>query len=76
MGADQPFTADRVQHLGVGCVLDSQTADSTVIRERVAALRDDAKMRDRVKALRTETLALPDPTAVVRKVETLVASAR
>ena len=76
MGADQPFTADRVQHLGVGCVLDSQTADSTVIRERVAALRDDAKMRDRVKALRTETLALPDPTDVARKVETLVASAR
>lgn len=72
MGADQPFNADRVQHLGVGNVLDSQTADSIVIRERAAALRDDAKMRDRVKALRTEALALPDPTALVRKVEALV----
>jgi hypothetical protein len=34
------------------------------------------KMRDRVRALRTDTLALPDPTALVCKVEALVASAR
>lgn len=47
-----------------------------VIRERVAALRVDAKMHYRVVALRSETLALPDPTALVREVETLVASAR
>lgn len=76
MGADQPFTADQVQRLGVGMVLDPQTAASDVIREKVTAVTADTAMRDRIMALRIETLALPDPSELVKRVESLVHPSR
>ena len=76
MGADQPFTADRIQELGVGSVLDAQTASSSVISERLANLQDDPDTRARVSVLRTETLTLPDPSKVVRRVEAIATAAR
>lgn len=73
MGADQPFTADRVRALGLGTVLDAVSATSAQLREALEAARADADTRARVAALRAETLRLPPPAAAVRAVEALVA---
>lgn len=65
MGADQPFTADRVHDLGLGRVLDPMTATPDEIARVISAVRADGNMRSRVLALRSSTLALPEPAAVV-----------
>ncbi|TFC87774.1 glycosyltransferase [Cryobacterium sp. TMT4-31] len=72
MGADQPFTADRVEALGVGAVLNSQTAGTADIAEHMAELLASGETRARVLALRAETLDLPDPSAAVADLESLV----
>jgi hypothetical protein len=76
MGADQPFTSDRVEHLHVGSVLDSRAADSNTIRDATLALLDDTHTRNRVSALRSEVLALPAPIDAIRQVESLAGIAR
>ncbi|RFA17081.1 hypothetical protein B7R22_01985 [Subtercola boreus] len=76
MGADRPFTADRVDSLGIGRVLDPLSATPDLIRDAVAALRDDGTTRNNVLALRSDVLGLPDSTIVVRRVETLADNAR
>lgn len=72
MGADQPFTARRVEQLGVGRVLDPLTALPSTIGDAIAELRVDAATRNRVLELRAETLNLPEPSAVVHHLDTLV----
>lgn len=72
MGADQPFTAERVQQLGVGRVLDPLTAPTSAIRDAIAEIRADAATRNRVLDLRAETLTLPKPSAVIHHLEALV----
>jgi hypothetical protein len=74
MGADQPFTADCIERLGVGTALDSQTAQPAEIVANVIALRDSAQMHDRVLALRAETLTLPPSAAAAVELEALVAT--
>ncbi|MBB2976475.1 UDP:flavonoid glycosyltransferase YjiC (YdhE family) [Microbacterium endophyticum] len=72
MGADQPFTGDRVEYLGVGTVLNALTADSALIASAAGALMEDAATRARVLDLRAEALALPAPTAAFNAVQALV----
>ncbi|GAA1057426.1 hypothetical protein GCM10017608_16060 [Agromyces luteolus] len=72
MGADQPFTAKRVQQLGVGLVLDPITAPPVDILNAIAELHSDADTRTRVLDLRAETLALPEPSAVIPYLDALV----
>lgn len=74
MGADQPFNADRVEHLGVGVVLDPLDATAPEIATLTSRLLGDTQMRARVGALRTEMLSLPDPSAIARLVENVVAA--
>ena len=73
MGADQPFTADRIETLGVGAVLDAQTASTGAMVEQVAALLASTETRERVLALRADVIGLPSPSAAVAELETLVA---
>lgn len=72
MGADQPFTAERVQQLGVGLVLDALTAPPVAIRDAIAEMHADAETRRRVLDLRAETLELPEPSAVIPRIDALV----
>lgn len=72
MGADQPFTAERVQQLGVGRVLDPFTASPVTIRDAIAEIHADEATRSRVLDLRAETLTLPEPSAVIHHLEALV----
>jgi UDP:flavonoid glycosyltransferase YjiC (YdhE family) len=74
MGADQPFTADCIERLGVGTALDSKTALPAEIAAHVMALRDSAETRDHVRTLRAESLTLPPPAAAVVELEALVAT--
>jgi UDP:flavonoid glycosyltransferase YjiC (YdhE family) len=76
MGADQPFTADRIADLDLGLVLDPLTATPQQIAAGVAAARADDSMRKRVMALRRETLELPDAAAVARRVIRAVSALR
>ncbi|AXH34180.1 glycosyltransferase [Humibacter sp. BT305] len=73
MGADQPFTADRVRALGLGAVLDAVSATPAELRAVVESVRADVATRTRVATLRAETLRLPPPVVAVRAVEDLVA---
>jgi hypothetical protein len=73
MGADQPFTADRVRSLGLGQVLDPIAATPAAIAESVAYLSSDRQTRDNVQALRRITLALPEPAAIVAHIEATIA---
>jgi len=72
MGADQPFTADRVRDLGLGRVLDPMTASADIIARTVAEVRADRSVRQRVREVREEALALPEPSEVVGHLEQLV----
>ena len=72
IGADQPFTAKRVQQLGVGRVLDPLTASPSTIRDAIAEIHADAATRSRVLDLRAETLTLPEPSAVIHHLDALV----
>lgn len=72
MGADQPFTAERVQQLGVGLVLDPATASPLTILDAVAELHADAATRRRVLELRAETLELPEPSSVMPRINALL----
>ena len=72
MGADQPWTADRVDALEVGKVLNSQAASSTDIAERAAELLTSEESRERVREIRAETLSLPDPRVAADELEALV----
>jgi UDP:flavonoid glycosyltransferase YjiC (YdhE family) len=72
MGADQPFTADRVRRMGLGRVLDPITATPEAIVEAVAGLETDEHTRRQVSVLRSSTLALPEPRAVVERIRTAI----
>lgn len=76
MGADQPFTAERVEQLGIGRALDPLTATPAAIRAAVDELRADGAVRARVAQLRTQTLALPEAAAIVDELEALRHGAR
>lgn len=69
MGADQPFTAERVRQLGLGRALDPIAATPAEIARTIVALRTDELTHRRVSALRQATVALPEPAAVVRYLE-------
>lgn len=76
MGADQPFTAERVHHLGLGRAFDPVAATPTEIAEAIAALRADGLINSRVSALRQSTLGLPEPGAVVQHLEAATIDSR
>ncbi|MCS5497154.1 hypothetical protein NY547_07890 [Cnuibacter physcomitrellae] len=73
MGADQPFTADRVRDLGLGAPLDAVSVTPTELRAALETARADDATRSRVATLRDEVLLLPPPADAVRAVEELVA---
>ncbi|WP_148071084.1 nucleotide disphospho-sugar-binding domain-containing protein [Curtobacterium sp. PhB115] len=76
MGADQPFTARRVEGLGVGRALDAETASADDIAGAVASARADRALRTRTGALRLMTTRLPEPADVVDRIETALGSGR
>jgi hypothetical protein len=69
MGADQPFTADRVRDLSLGRVLDAIKATPAAIAETINDLQTDARISRNVETLRLATLGLPDASAVVERLE-------
>lgn len=71
MGADHLFTADRIRDMGLGQVLDPLTATPTEISETIVNLRVDELTSTRVAALRLSTLALPEPAAIVERLEAI-----
>lgn len=72
MGADQPHNAARCLALGVGRVLDPVRAGPVAIRDATAAMLADLKCCERAQEIRRETLALPDVSTVIAKLEALV----
>ena len=76
MGADQPFTADRVRGMGLGKVMDPMTARPDDIARAISALRADESIRSRVLTLRSSTLALPEPATVVEQLGRVLANQR
>ena len=72
MGADQPHNAVRCRALGVGRVLDPVHADPAAIRDATAEMLADSAYRERAQEIRRETLALPDVSTVIAKLEALV----
>ena len=72
MGADQPHNAARCLALGVGRVLDPVHADPAAIRDATVAMLADLKCRERAQEIRRETLALPDVSTVIARLEALV----
>lgn len=75
MGADQPFTADRVDRLGLGRVLDALSATPTAIGNAIVALRGDPSTASRVDAMRRSTLDLPTPATVAERIGGAIATA-
>ncbi|MFJ6131644.1 glycosyltransferase [Janibacter terrae] len=69
MGADQPFTADSVNRLGLGQVLDPITVTAHEIVEAVTELLADERARSRTAQLRRSVLELPKPTTIVEHLE-------
>lgn len=70
MGADQPFTGQRVKDLGLGRALDPLIASAADIADAIASLRVDNRARERTSALRMTTIELPAPAEVVAQIET------
>ncbi|WP_425953537.1 glycosyltransferase [Xylanimonas sp. McL0601] len=75
MGADHPFTAERVRDLGLGQVLDPITATPATIAHTITSVRADRSTRRRAEALRLATLALPAPFAIVERLEAIAQGA-
>lgn len=71
MGADQPFTAERVAALGLGLAMDAIASTPEHIHEAIARVRADASMRANTAALRDELLALPSPESLVPSIVAL-----
>jgi UDP:flavonoid glycosyltransferase YjiC (YdhE family) len=71
MGADQPFTAERIEQLGIGRAENALAVTPSAIRAAIQNLRNDDKTRQRVAALRGDTLQLPEPSEVVSRLEAL-----
>lgn len=72
MGADQPHNAVRCLALGVGRVLDPVHADPAAIRDATTEMLADSVYRERAQKIRRDTLALPDVSTVVARLEALV----
>ena len=72
MGADQPHNAVRCLALGVGRVLDPVHADPAAIRDATTEMLADSVYRERAQEIRRDTLALPDVSTVVERLEALV----
>lgn len=65
MGADQPFTAERVDALRIGRVLDPATVTPAEIRVAIENTWEDPEIRSNVAAIRNEMLELPTPARLV-----------
>lgn len=72
MGADQPFTADRIRDLHVGQVLDPLQATPRAIAAAITNLRTDTRTHNNTETLRRSALALPTPAAVVDHLESAI----
>lgn len=68
MGADQPFTAERVEQLRIGEVLDAAATDPESIAQSLDRLLSAHDQRSQVAALRARTLALPSPDSVAERI--------
>lgn len=71
MGADQPFTAQRVADLGLGRVLDPMSASAEEIAGTIDALLVDERARENTSALRLVTAQLPTPAEAVAEIESV-----
>ncbi|PPF65058.1 hypothetical protein C5E11_03110 [Clavibacter michiganensis] len=71
MGADQPFTANRVSALGVGLAMDAMTSTPEQIRDAIRQLRGNDAVRARTGALRDELLSLPSAESLLPAVTAL-----
>ncbi|SMG24191.1 glycosyltransferase [Agreia pratensis] len=65
MGADQPFTAERVTALGIGLAMDAMTSTPEQILGAIQQLRADTAQRTKAAALRDELLCLPSPESLL-----------
>ncbi|WP_433083863.1 glycosyltransferase [Dactylosporangium sp. CA-052675] len=73
MGADQPANADRCAELGVGVVLDAVAATGADAAAALRTVLTGPSYAAAAQALRAEVAAMPDPAAVVDRLEALTA---
>jgi UDP:flavonoid glycosyltransferase YjiC (YdhE family) len=69
--SDEPYSAERVDALGVGAALGPAKRSPETIRQAVRALLDDAAYRTRAAAFRDQMLALPGPDRIVELLTSL-----
>lgn len=74
MGADQPFTAERVAALGVGLAMDAVASTPEQIRGAIERVRADTSMRANADALREELLALPSAESLLPRIDRVIAT--
>jgi UDP:flavonoid glycosyltransferase YjiC (YdhE family) len=71
--ADQPYTAERVEALGLGLRVGPDERTPEVIRTRLREVLGDPAYGERTRAFATEMAALPGADHAVRLLERLVA---
>ncbi|GAA2083743.1 glycosyltransferase [Pseudolysinimonas kribbensis] len=71
MGADQPFTADRVEALGIGRRADAVRSTPGDLADALAVVLADDGLRARARGLRDAWAREPGPGAAVRALEHL-----
>ncbi|WIB65751.1 glycosyltransferase [Curtobacterium sp. MCBD17_040] len=69
MGADQPFTGQRVDDLGLGVTLNPISVTPSEIAAAITRVGADVGARERTAALRAATLRLPAPADVVAEIQ-------
>jgi len=65
MGADQPFTAQRINALGIGITLDAITTTPSEIQRTIEYTQSDRTFRSNVLAVRKEVIELPTAESLI-----------
>jgi UDP:flavonoid glycosyltransferase YjiC (YdhE family) len=76
IGADQPYTAERVEALGLGRAVGPDERDPATIRSRVREVLGDDRFRSNAQSFAAEMEALPPIEHAVALLERLVAQRR
>lgn len=76
IGADQPYTAERVEALGLGRRVGADERNSATIRDRVREVMADGRFRDNARGFAADMEALPPMDHAVALLEQLASDPR
>jgi UDP:flavonoid glycosyltransferase YjiC (YdhE family) len=71
IGGDQPYTAERVEALGLGRAVSPDERDPQTIRSRIREVLAEPRFRDNAQAFAAEMQALPPIGHAVELLEQL-----